>query len=166
MSKYDPEDMSKYDLEDFSLPNDFIIACAKDHEKAEKELYKKLIELLNIVGSLKMPTSNSKIILQKIKDARTFLVMNKDNLRKGYLIDEIGMRLFAYSDEIYERNAKQFFENYKKSLSNEIRENAEVGDVIEMVSSVYKTLKPDEIAAVFKCLAHIVDIVGATTIHV
>lgn len=158
--------MSKYDKEDFSLPDDFIMECAKDHIKAEKELYRKFIELLTIVGNMKMPAQYSKVLLQKVKDARSFLVSYRDSLPDGYLIEKIGMRLFAFSSEIYERNPEKFFKNYKQSLGKEIKENAEVGDVIEMVGNTYKKLSEDEIAAVFKCLTHIIDIVGATTIKI
>jgi hypothetical protein len=158
--------MTNYDLEDFTLPDEFILKCAKDHDQAEKELYRKFIELLTTLQNLKMPAQHSKIILQKIKDARQFLVLNKNNLRDGYLIDEVGMRLYKYSTEIYDRDADKFFREYKQSLGNEIKENAEVGDVIEMIANIYKKLSKDEIAAVFKCLTHIVEIVGATTIKV
>jgi len=149
--------------EDFSLPDDFIFACAKDHVKAERELYRKLIDLLSAVSNIKMTGPNGAMLAQKIKDARRFLALNKDNMQDGFLINEIGMHLFRFSKEIYERDADNFFKNYRTILRDEISGNAEISQVIDAVSVVYKTISEEELMYIFKILTHIVDIVGAST---
>lgn len=149
--------------EDFSLPDDIIIEYSKNHQMAENALYKKLIELINLIQVIARQTNTYDRIKTEIETGRTLLAMNKDKFSAGYLIKNVGYDIFKYAEEIYDRNPEAFFKNFKVKHKAEISENSKIMDLIDLLSEVYKKLSPEEMASVFRVLTHIVDIVGATT---
>jgi len=149
--------------EDYSLSDEFIERCRQDHKLAETELHKELIELLKIAGSIRLVGTNAALLKSKISDARKMLALHRESFADGFLINNVGLELFKYAPEIYEKDADLFFESYKEKHSDAISKNKEIINVVEAISEVYKTMTNDELSVVFKVLTHIVDIVAATT---
>lgn len=151
--------------EDFSLPDDLVIAYSRNHALAENALYKKLIELINLIQVIARQTGTYDRIKTEIETARTTLAMNKDKFSQGFLIKNIGYELFKYSDEIYSRDPDAFFKSYHVKHKTEIAGNNKIIEMMDLVGEVYKKLSNDELVSVFRVLTHIVDIVGSTTME-
>ena len=138
---------------DFSLPEQTLSSIIKNN-RSEQEIKNRVIHFLNVVSTFKIDN----IIKEKIKTVRYFITKNSDALSPNFFVDEVGIQLLKYAEEIYSKDPEKLLKAVSKN--DDVKEK--FFDLFESILETRKGLKDDDLIELYKIITEVVDITGMT----